>query len=171
MFDPVYHTATMNEVREKIKKNKFATSDDVLLKIESRLEKNGIRMLNYLKDKGTGIWLVATPSFVHGAVLSTLEFRDELIDHLGLKFSNTPSHCDGYTSEFSTIHALSCKVGGLIHSRHDESCDPLGYLSYANFQPSNVRDEPLINPCRDIEGKNDGKIVEPQPGLEIEAVD
>ena len=110
----------------------------------------------------------SNPEFVCGTILSALEFRDELRDRYGLKILNTPSHCDGCTSEFSTTHALSCKIGGLIHSRHDESRDTLGCLACAGFQPSNVRDEPLINPCRDIGGKNDTH-VEPQTGLELEA--
>ena len=29
IFDPVYHTATMKEVREEMKKKKLATSDDI----------------------------------------------------------------------------------------------------------------------------------------------
>ena len=55
----------------------------------------------------------------------------------------------------STTHALSCKVGGLIHSRHDESRDSLGCLAYTRFKPSNVRDEPQIIACRDIGNKDE----------------
>ena len=107
-FDPVYHTATMKEVREEMKKKKLAASDDVIRTVESGVDKNGARRLNYLKDKGTGAWLAVTPSFICGTVLSTLEFRDELRDCYGMKILNTPSHCDGCTLGFSTTHALSC---------------------------------------------------------------
>jgi len=41
-------------------------------------------------------------------------------------------------------------------------------LACAGLQPSNVGDEPLIDLCRDIGGKND-KHVEPQTGTELEA--
>ena len=105
--DPVYHTATMKEVREEMKKKKLAASDDVPRKVESGIDKNGARRLNYLKEKGTGTWLAATPSFICGTALSALEFRDELRDRYGMKILNTPSHYDGCTSEFSTNHALS----------------------------------------------------------------
>ena len=111
IFDPVYHTATMKEVREEMKKKKLVTSDDILRKVESGMQKKEIRRLNYLKEKGTGAWLAATPSFVCGTILSALEFRDELRDRYALKILNTSSHCDGCTSEFSTTHALSCKIG------------------------------------------------------------
>ena len=137
-FDPVYHTATMKEVRKEMKKKKLASSDDVLRKVESGIDKNGARRLNCLKEKRT--WLAATPSFICGTILSALEFKDELKDRYGMKILNTPSHCDGCTSEFPTTHALSYKVGGLIHSRHDESRETLGCLACAGFQPSNVRD-------------------------------
>ena len=133
------------------------------------MDKDGVRRLNYLKEKGTGTWLAATPSFICGTILSALELRDELRDRYGLEILNTPSHYDGCTSKISTTHALSCKVGDLIPSRHDESRDTLGCLACAGFQPSNVRDEPHINPCRDIGRKGDvNKLVGPQKGIECE---
>ena len=168
IFDHVYNTATMKEVREKRKKKNLATSDDIIQKVESGMQKKEIRRLNYLKENETGTWLVETLSFVYGTILSVLELRDELRDRYGLKILNTPSYYDSCTSELSTTHALSCKIGELIHSRHDESRDTLGCLACAGFQPSNVRDEPLIIPCRDIGGKND-KHIEPQTGIKLEA--
>ena len=87
-FDPVYHTATMKEVREEMKKKKLAASDDVLRKVENGIDKNGVRRLNYLKEKGTGTRLAATPSFICGTVLSALEFRDELRDRYSMKILN-----------------------------------------------------------------------------------
>ena len=46
----------------------------------------------------------------------------------GLEILYTQSHCDGCNAKFSaTYYVLSCsKVGGLIHSRHEESRDSLG---------------------------------------------
>ena len=86
-----------------------------------------------------------------------------------MKILNAPSHCDVYTAAFSETHALGCKIGGLVHQRHNESRDTLGFLACAGFQPSNVRDEPHINLCREIGGKDDvTKVVEPQTGFECE---
>ena len=74
-----------------MKKKKLGTSDDILRKVESGMQKKEIRRLNYLKEKGTGTWLVATPSFVCGTILSVLEFRDRY----SLKILNIPSQYDG----------------------------------------------------------------------------
>ena len=86
-----------------------------------------------------------------------VEIRDKLRDRYKLGLLVSPSHYDGCNNSFTTSRALACKVGGLIHSRHDESRDSTGYLACAGFQPSNVRNEPLINPCRDIGRKNESK--------------
>ena len=45
----------------------------------------------------------------------------------------------------------------LYYSRHDESRDFLGWLACAGFLPSNVRDEPHIDPCCDIGRKDESK--------------
>ena len=82
----------------------MVASDDVLRKVESGMDKNGVRKLNCLKKEETGTKLAATPSFICGTVLSTLEFRDKFRnkfrDLYNLKFLNIPSHCDGCTSTF-----------------------------------------------------------------------
>ena len=101
--------------------------------------------------------------------LSAVEFRDKLCDRYVLDILNAPSHCDGCDAKFSTTHVLDCKVGELIYSRHDESRDSLDFLACAGFQPSNVRDEPHINPCRDNGGKDESnKITESQTGMQCE---
>ena len=53
-FDPVYLTTTMKKVPEEIQKKKLAESDDFLRKVENGMDKNGVRKLDYLKEKGTG---------------------------------------------------------------------------------------------------------------------
>ena len=153
----------------EIWKKKTDNSEILLQKIKCSIEKKGSRRLEYLKEKGTGLWLATTLNNPCGTVLSVVEFRDELSDRYGMKLLDSPSHCDGCNDQFSTTHALSCKVGGLIHSRHDESRDSLGCLACARFKPSNFRDEPLINPCCDARRRDEsGKLIEPNTRVECE---
>ena len=99
--------------------------------------------------------MAATPSNSCGAILSAVEFRDELRDQYELGILDSPSHCDGCKTPFTTIHTLACKVGGLIHSRHDQNRDSIGCLACIRLQSSNVRDALLIRPCHDIGRKDE----------------
>ena len=84
-------------------------ADTILDGLKNKMDKFGTRKLNYLRERGTGTWLAATPSNLCGTVLSAVEFRDELLDRYGFGILNTPSHCDGCNSKISIKHALSCK--------------------------------------------------------------
>ena len=103
-----------------------------------------------------------------------VEFKYELRDRYGFGVFNTPSHYDDCNSKFLITHALDYKRGGLIHARHDESHDSFGCLACAGFQSSNVRDEPQINPCRAIGGKderNEGeKLIESNSGIKMKSL-
>ena len=168
-FDNVYHSQVMSAVRQESAKMKGVKAAGILRSVRSSMSKLETRKLDYLQELGTGVWLSTIPSYSCGTFLSASEFRDELRDRYGLPLLNAPSHCDGCNAKFSTAHALSCKVGGLIHQRHDESRDSIICLASAGFLPSNVRDEPIINPCRDSDAeKSTDKMHDSQTGLTAE---
>ena len=152
-----------------MKVEKAAIFEKTLESVRSKMDKIAARRLDFLKENDTGTWLVAIPNKACGTVLSTVEFRDELCDRYGLDILNASSHCDGCNSKFSTVHALGCKVGGLIHSRHDESRDSLVFLACVRFQPSNVRYELHINSFSDNRGKDDSnRLTKSQTGVQCE---
>ena len=68
-FDPVYHSETM---RVEIRKKKTERSEILLEKIKNSIEKKGAMRLDYLKEKGTGTWLAATPNNLCGTVFSAV---------------------------------------------------------------------------------------------------
>ena len=94
VFDGACHTSTMKEVREMMKVEKAAKFEKTLESVRSKMDKLGAQRLDYLKEKGTWSWLVATPNNTCDTVLSEVEFRDELRDRYGLDILNAPSHCD-----------------------------------------------------------------------------
>ena len=59
-----------------------------------------------------------------------------------------PELCDGCGKQMTVEHGLSCKVGGLVHIRHDDVAQEWGYLCGLGFKPSRVSYEPLINTSR-----------------------
>jgi hypothetical protein len=65
------------------------------------------------------------------------------------------THCDGCLQKFSVRHALECKTGGLVISRHNEIRDELSDLASKALSPSSVRDKPKIHDSCTLEGKLD----------------
>ena len=53
-------------------------------------------------------------------------------------------YCDRCQAQFSISHALDCKKGGLVTARHNELLDGVADLAGKSFNPSHVRDDPLI---------------------------
>ena len=92
----------------------------------------------------SGSWLTCTPSYLNGTELSADEYRDNVRLRYNLKPLNLPERCDGCGAQMTVEHALSCKVGGLVHIRHDDVADEFGHLSGLAFKPSRVTHEPLI---------------------------
>jgi hypothetical protein len=54
-----------------------------------------------------------------------------------------PPLCDGRNQKFSVLHALECKEGGLVISRHNEIRDELINLPSKVLSPFAVRDESI----------------------------
>ena len=54
-----------------------------------------------------------------------------------------------------------------MDSYQDEGRDALGCLACASFQPTNTRDEPIVNPCRELDGLGPRKkLTGPSIGIE-----
>ena len=115
---------------------------------EARAERMGIReKWRLLRAKSAGIWLSCIPSRLNGTELSAEEFRDNLRLRYNLKPLFMPEKCDGCGAPMTVEHALSCKVGGLVHICHDDVADEFGHLCALALKPSRVTHEPVINSC------------------------
>ena len=101
----------------------------------NKADKDTVRRIKDLKEDGVGFQLAVIPSFVCGAALSLTEFRDEIRNRYGLVVLNAEIYFDGCGAKFTPSYALSYKVGGLIHTRHDESRDAIGALASQSFTP------------------------------------
>ena len=70
-----------------------------------------------------GLWLLVIPDRLNGNSLSAEEFRDNLRLRYNLLPLDMPQLCDGCGAPMTVEHALCCKVGGLVHIRHDNVVD------------------------------------------------
>ena len=88
-------------------------------------------------------WLAVTPNSQNNFILSANEFRD----NVALRYARSPPRlhatCDGCGQNFTINHALKCKAGGLIISRHNEfrncNADLLGKSGLTQ-----IKTEPVI---------------------------
>ena len=92
----------------------------------------------------TGCWLTAVPNHLNGTILSAEEFRDNLRLRYNLKPLDMPDLCDGCGAKMTVEHALQCKVGGLVHCRHNDVTREFGSLCMQAFTPGAVEYEPFI---------------------------
>ena len=90
----------------------------------------------------TGAWLTVQPSTVNGTELGAQECCDVLFLRYGIDPPDLPTHCDGCQAKFSISHALDCKKGGLVTTRHNDIRDWVAYLAGKSFTPSHVHENP-----------------------------
>jgi hypothetical protein len=106
----------------------------------TRQEENRIK-----RAKESGAWLTCCPSTKMGTLLSRDEFVDNARWRNGFAPTNLPETCDGCGERFTTEHGLNCKVGGLVHERHEIVADEWEYLGAMAFSPSACSHRPRVN--------------------------
>jgi hypothetical protein len=78
--------------------------------------------------RAAGLWLFVIPDRLNGNSLSAEEFHDNLRLRYNLLPLDMPQLFDGCSVPMTVKHALSCKVGGLVHIRHDNMADEWHHL-------------------------------------------
>ncbi len=102
------------------------------------------------KDKwncATGAWLSVFPNQLNGTGLLADEWRDNVRLWYNYSPLDMPAACDGFGAKMLVEHALSCKVGSLVHIRHDDVADEWRHLCGIALSPSQVKREPRIFTC------------------------
>ena len=97
-----------------------------------------------MRNCRNGAWLTVVPSRLNGTDLSANEFRDNIRLRYNFKPLDMPSRCDGCGAKLTVEHAMSCKVGGLVHCRHDTTGDEFRHLAGCALGFNKVEREPRI---------------------------
>ena len=99
------------------------------------------------RNSAAGAWLSVFPNRLNGTDLSADEWRDNVRLRYNHSPLDMPAACDGCGAKMTVEHALSCKVGGLVHIRHDDVADEWRHLCGTALSPSRVEREPPIFRC------------------------
>ncbi len=94
--------------------------------------------------RAAGLWLLVIPDRLNGNSLSAEEFRDNLRLRYNLLLLDMPQLCDGCGVLMTVEHALCCKVGGLVHIRHDDVADEWHHLCGCALSFGRVKCKPQI---------------------------
>ena len=98
---------------------------------------------NLPSNVGTS-WPELQGSGLNGNSLSTEEFHDNLQLRYNLLLLAMPQLCNGCGAPMTVEHALCCKVGGLVHIRHDDVADEWHHLCGCALSFGCVEREPRI---------------------------
>jgi hypothetical protein len=113
------HLKLIREVQAELILCSAGKNESSLNNLASKISCDNHRTI--LRGKDTGQWLsVLLPPTVNGTKLSAQEFRDALLLRYARCPLDRPIQYDGCQQKFSIRHALECKRGGLVISRHNE---------------------------------------------------
>jgi hypothetical protein len=108
--------------KNRIKEQRRNTQDEKLQTLKSKMTPEKARLLEASLEKGASSWLSCIPIVEHGFSLNKQEFCDSLRLRYGWPLDRLPTTCP-CGNDFSVTHAMSCKLGGFIHARHNEVRD------------------------------------------------
>ena len=108
----------------------------LLSELRSSMSPLQLKANDICQADGASIWLTSLPLRSEGHHLSKREFIDAIYLRYGWQPNRLPLEC-ACSAKFSIDHAMSCKVGGFIHMRHNDLL--------------NITADLLSNVCKDVE--------------------
>ncbi len=111
-----------------------------------RADKTALKHHNILAG-AAGLRLLVIRDRLNGNSLSAEEFSDKLRLRYNLLPLNMPQLCNGCGTPMTIEHALCCKVGSLVHMRHEDVVDEWHHLCGCALTFGCVEHEPQIYSC------------------------
>ena len=140
-FDIAEHNRTARTTTLEARKGRI---EDELLSLTRRGEGNATKQRRDKRNTKNGAWLTVVPTEKNGTVLLANEWRDSVRLRYNFSPQGMQSHCDGCNSAMTVEHAMACKRGGLVHTRHDELRNALHNMCCEATSNSRCSREPKI---------------------------
>ena len=142
-----YDREAIADIIRRVKLEKDKIKQDALQEVNTLVNEKMKRILKLSQEKGVGSWLTTNPVKALGFVLNKQEFRDAICLRYGWRVPHTSSHCQcGKKNDVD--HALSCKKGKYIQSRHNRIRDLEAELMREVC--IDVQTEPHLLPLADV---------------------
>jgi hypothetical protein len=126
------HKKTMDAAKLASRNERDFDADHFLTQLGR--EKPGVKR-RLERSCETGAWFILVPSDLNGSIVSAEEFPDNVRLRYNPKPLDMPDlcQCDGCEANMTVEHALHCKVGGLVHCRHNDVTREFGFLCSQAF--------------------------------------
>ena len=135
-FDYECHNGVVADICKDARKRRLERDDAYL---EHWSEGNPAEQRRMERAGKAGAYLTAVPNRENGTVLSADEFQDNTRLRYNKLPLDLPQHCDGCGAKLTVKHALSCRVGSLVHIRHDDMADEFRALYTQAFSSGHVQ--------------------------------
>ena len=110
----------VRKAKAEVKKLKETRNNELPAEITAEMGSSEKAIaLEAIQEKGASSWLNTLPIKSQGYAMDKQSFRDAISTRYGIPLSKLPSHCV-CGNPFSVDHALTCKKGGFVSSRHNE---------------------------------------------------
>jgi len=141
--DTIMHTTnsegkSTQELMQENNAKKHEQRKQQMEEIDINLPENLKTFVEQARDKGASSWMNALPISEQHLTLNKEEFKDAMRLRYNLPLSGLPTNCP-CGKRFDVTHALTCKKGGFVSQRHDNTRDLLTHL--------------LDKVCKDVEAE------------------
>ena len=126
-----------------IMEEKKIREDEKVESVKSQLDPRRAKIYEAITEKGASSWLNSLPLKDHDFHLDKQTFWDSIHLRYGVDLNRLPVKCV-CNSDFSVEHALNCKLGGFVSTRHNEVRDFTAQI--LSEVCNDVAIEPLLTP-------------------------
>ena len=116
------HGCTFKQIKSQVLNKKLLTTKQKCDCIHANLPELLKPVVEQACDKGASSWLNTIPLEEQNLDLNNEEFKDAVRLRYDILLSNLPTYCPR-GEKFNESHAMSCKKGGFVSSRHDNMRD------------------------------------------------